>query len=38
MSLQNLPAEYYDGFLSTLAKERKPNPSKTSYHSYPLTL
>ena len=33
MSLQSLPAEYYDGFLSTLAKERKPNPSKTSYQS-----
>ena len=30
MSLQSLPPEYYDAFLSTLAKERKPSPSTSS--------
>ncbi|KAI1796884.1 PLP-dependent transferase [Ganoderma leucocontextum] len=31
MSLQSLPAEHYDGFLSALAKERKPNPIRGLY-------
>ena len=28
MTLQSLPAEHYDAFLSELAKSRSPNPSK----------